>query len=162
MGIMNVHFSSISNEWATPVEVFDKINMVYVGYGPFTLDPCCTPKTAKAKKYFTQADNGLRKDWTGHTVWVNPPYGREIGKWVEKSYQESLKGNKVVMLIPSRTDTRWWHEYCMKAERIVFFKGRIKFVRAGKKKESAPFPSCLVIFSGKSIDRAPIFDTMEA
>jgi len=120
------------------------------------LDPCCTKKTAKCKKYFTKRDNGLRKSWEGHTVFVNPPYGREVPKWVKKSYEESLKDDTtVVMLIPSRTDTRYWHDYCMKADELYFIKGRLKF---GDAKNAAPFPSAVVVFGNKS--RPPAINTM--
>lgn len=145
-------FSSKSAEWETPQHLFDKLNTQY----EFTLDPCCTKKTAKCKKYFTKRDNGLRKSWEGHTVFVNPPYGREVPKWVKKSYEESLKGDTtVVMLIPSRTDTRYWHDYCMKADELYFIKGRLKF---GDAKNAAPFPSAVVVFGNKS--RPPSINTM--
>ena len=85
---------------------------------------------------------GLLEDWVGR-CWMNPPYGRGIGKWVQKAYEESLKGTLVVCLLPSRTDTKWWHDYVMKAKEICFIKGRLKF---GGAKNSAPFPSCVVIF----------------
>jgi phage N-6-adenine-methyltransferase len=156
--VIDVHFSSLSNEWATPQELFNRITEKY---GPFTLDPCCTKETSKCTKFFTIAEDGLKQDWGGRRVFCNPPYGKVIGKWVEKSYQETFKGSIVVMLIPARTDTRWWHKYCMRAERIIFFKGRIKFIQAGKK-APAPFPSCLVIFSNKSVDGGPVFDTMDS
>lgn len=93
-------------------------------------------------KYFTKQENGLIQDWSGHTVFVNPPYGRVIGKWVKKSYEEGHK-TTVVMLIPARTDTKWWHDYVMKAAEIRFVKGRLKF---GGSKNSAPFPSAIVVF----------------
>lgn len=82
----------------------------------------------------------------GHRVFCNPPYGREVGKWVEKGYNESQKPNTiVVMLLPARTDTKWFHDYCVKGG-IEFIKGRLKF---GGSKNSAPFPSMIVIFGDK-------------
>lgn len=170
---MKVHFSSKSNEWATPWDLYIRIER---RYGPFDLDPCCTDMTAKCNRYITQKEDGLKKSWklqfddpehTQTRVFMNPPYGREIGKWVQKAYEESLKGVTVVCLIPSRTDTQWWHKYCMKAVKIDFIKGRIKFEQNGKTGTvSAPFPSCLVVFSstlGKiSIDRMPVMGIMDA
>jgi len=136
-----VGFSSKSADWETPQDFFDKLNKKY----NFTLDPCATAATAKCAKYFTEADDGLSKSWEGHTVFMNPPYGRGIKTWIEKAYRESLKENTtVVCLIPSRTDTKYWHDYCMKAREIHFVKGRLKF---GGSKNAAPFPSAVVVFS---------------
>ena len=136
-------FSSKNSEWETPQDLFDELDREH----NFTLDPCCTEKTAKCKKYYTPKENELMQNWTGERVFVNPPYGREIGKWVEKSYKEAKKGCVVVMLIPARTDTRWFHNwiYPYKAE-IKFLKGRVKFLESGKQKDAAPFPSMIVTF----------------
>jgi phage N-6-adenine-methyltransferase len=134
-----VHFSSKSSEWETPIDLFDRLDRRY----RFNLDPCCTPETAKCKNYYTEQDDGLSQDWTG-SVFMNPPYGREIIKWMEKAYRESLKGCTVVCLVPSRTDTRWWHEYAMKGN-VQFIRGRLKF---GGHKNSAPFPSAIIVFGG--------------
>jgi phage N-6-adenine-methyltransferase len=137
----DVHFSSNSNEWGTPQDFFDGLNAEF----GFTLDPCATKENAKCAKFYTKDDDGLNQDWSGETVFMNPPYGREIGKWVEKAYQESLNGTTVVCLIPSRTDTKYWHDFAMKGE-IRFIKGRLKF---GGLDSPAPFPSAVVIFRGK-------------
>lgn len=141
---MNVHYSSNTNEWATPQPLFNWLNNKY----QFTLDPCCTDKTAKCKKYYTQAQNGLKQDWSKDRVFCNPPYGREIGKWVKKAYEESLKGATVACLIPARTDTQWWNDYCTKADSIIFITGRIKFQNTEGQflTAPAPFPSCVVVF----------------
>ena len=138
---MEVHFSSKTDMWATPQKFFDKYNEKY----RFTLDPCATSDNAKCPIYFTEADDGLKQQWTG-SVWMNPPYGREIIKWMKKAYESSLQGATVVCLVPSRTDTKWWHDYAMKGE-IEFIKGRLKF---GDAKNSAPFPSAVVVFKGKT------------
>ena len=91
-------------------------------------------------------DNGLTQDWRGHTVFVNPPYGRGIKDWIEKAYKESRAPDTiVVMLIPARTDTKYWHEYVMKSNSIYFVKGRLKF---GNGENSAPFPSAVIVFEG--------------
>lgn len=139
---IDVHFSSATNEWATPQEFYNKLD----GYFHFTLDPCCTKETAKCSRYYTIKEDGLKQDWGKEVCFVNPPYGREIGKWVKKSYEASLKGATVVMLIPSRTDTAWWHDYVTKGS-VGFIRGRIKFIQEGREGVCAPFPSCLVLFA---------------
>lgn len=100
-------------------------------------------KNAKCVKFFTQEDDGLSQEWKG-VCWMNPPYGRDIGKWMKKAYESSLEGATVVCLVPSRTDTKWRHDYSMKGE-IEFIKGRLKF---GGGKNSALFPSAVVVFKG--------------
>jgi len=138
---MNVHFSSETNEWSTPQDFFDQLNKEF----KFNLDPTSTKENAKCKKFFTEKDNGLEKSWDGFRVFCNPPYGREIGKWVKKG-SESM-GGVVVMLLPARTDTRYFHEYIYNKAEIRFLKGRLKF---GGSKNSAPFPSMVIIFKKKS------------
>lgn len=135
---MSVHFSSATPEWATPQEFFDKLNEEF----HFTLDPCCTEENRKCAAYFTKEQDGLSKPWRNHRVWMNPPYGRTIGQWMKKAHEESRRGALVVCLVPARTDTAWWHEYAMQGE-IRFIRGRLKF---GGHRNSAPFPSALVIF----------------
>lgn len=132
-------FSSNDMTWETPQNLFDKLNKEF----HFTLDVCALPETAKCENYFTPQIDGLKQEWSG-VCWMNPPYGKEIGIWLEKAYIESLKGVTVVCLIPSRTDTKYWHNYCMKADEIRFIKGRLKF---GNSTNSAPFPSALIIFN---------------
>tara|TARA_B100000989_G_scaffold183957_1_gene138445 strand:- start:7519 stop:7992 length:474 start_codon:yes stop_codon:yes gene_type:complete len=140
-----VMFSSKTGNWATPHDFFLKLDW---RFGPFDLDPCATHSNAKCDKYFTEEDNGLDKDWTGNNVFVNPPYGRGIDKWIKKAYESALEPDtKVVMLIPARTDTKYWHNYVMKASEIYFVKGRLKF---GDSDNSAPFPSAVVVFNGKA------------
>jgi len=134
-------FSSKSDLWATPQEFFDELNAEF----NFTLDPCATPENAKCQKYYTKVEDGLKQDWSGEIVFCNPPYGREIGKWVKKCYEEAQKPDTiVVMLIPARTDTSYFHDYIYKkAKEIRFIRGRLKF---GNSKNSAPFPSMVVVF----------------
>lgn len=134
----SVHFSSQSGEWSTPQAFFDKYNALY----SFTLDPCATPANAKCAKFYTIADDGLSQDWSGHVVWLNPPYGREIGLWMKKAYESAQKGALVVCLVPARTDTNWFHEYAIKGQ-INFVKGRLKFSGHA---HAAPFPSAVVVF----------------
>jgi len=145
-----VVFSSKSAEWETPQDFFDRLDDTW----NFTLDPCCTKVTAKCKTFYTASDDGLSKDWGGHTVFMNPPYGRTIGQWVKKAYEEGKKKNTcVVCLLPARTCTKWFHNYCMKADQLHFVKGRLKFrnrtgsLTSGKSSVfPAPFPSVVVIF----------------
>ena len=140
---LKVHYSSKTNEWATPKNVFDELNDEF----NFVLDPCATKENAKTDNFFTIEDDGLSQEWTD-TTFMNPPYGREIKKWVKKAFEESLKGTVVVCLIPARTDTTYWHEYIFeKACEIRFVKGRIKF---GDRKKGAPFPSAVVIFNERN------------
>ena len=140
-----VMFSSKTGQWATPQEFYDKLDW---RFGPFNLDPCADSDNAKCTKFFTEGDDGLSQNWEGFTSFVNPPYGRGIDKWIKKAYEESRKDNtKVVMLIPARTDTKYWHQYVMKADEIHFVRGRLKF---GDSENSAPFPSAVIVFDGSN------------
>jgi len=125
---MSVHFSSVRLDWNTPKAFYEELDKEF----SFDYDPC--PPNPQI--------DGLSTEW-GQRNFVNPPYGRELPKWIKKGYEEYLKGKLVVFLIPSRTDTRWWHEYIMKAKEIRFIKGRLKF---DDQKNPAPFPSCVVVF----------------
>ena len=139
----SVHYSSKTNEWGTPQDLFDELNKEF----SFTLDPCATRENAKCDKYYTEEDDGLSKSWGGGIVFMNPPYGREIGKWVKKAYEESLKGTVVVCLIPARTDTKYYHNYIFPyAKDIRFIKGRLKFDNGTGVFSPAPFPSAIVVF----------------
>ena len=133
-------FSSASVEWATPWELFRQLD------AEFHFDPCSTHENAKCADHFTKAEDGLLQDWGGKRVFCNPPYGRELPKWIRKAHDEAEKGALVVMLIPARTDTRAFHDYIYHNAEIRFIRGRIKF---GDAKASAPFPSMLVIFRPK-------------
>lgn len=138
-----VHFSSKSNEWSTPQDFFDMLNKEF----KFDLDPAATKENAKCKKFFTEKDNGLLQSWGGYRVFCNPPYGRELRKWVEKAATESKKrGTVVVMLIPARTDTSYFHDFIYGKADIRFIRGRLKF---GGHENSAPFPSMIAIFKNK-------------
>jgi site-specific DNA-methyltransferase (adenine-specific) len=146
-------FSSKTGEWSTPQEFFNKLDW---RFGPFDLDPCACPTNAKCANFFTEAEDGLAKDWEGFTSFINPPYGRGIDKWIQKGYEESRKEEtKVVMLIPARTDTKYWHQYVMHADEVYFVKGRLKF---GDCENSAPFPSAIIVFDGTN--RQQIFGTI--
>jgi site-specific DNA-methyltransferase (adenine-specific) len=134
---MNIHFSSKTNEWATPQDFYDQLNKEF----NFTLDPCADATNYKCPKYYTQSDNGLAQSWDNETVFCNPPYGREIKHWVKKASE--AVGGVVVMLIPARTCTSYFHDYVYNKAEIRFIRGRLKF---GDSKNSAPFPSMVVVF----------------
>jgi site-specific DNA-methyltransferase (adenine-specific) len=128
---MKPHFSSLRLNWQTPKAVYQILNAEF----GFDFDPC--PKNPNT--------DGLSSDW-GKVNFVNPPYGRELPKWIAKGYAEWHNGKTVVFLIPSRTDTRWWHDYCMKANEIRYIRGRLKF---DDQPNPAPFPSAIIIFKGE-------------
>ena len=130
-------FSSTTCEWETPQDVFDKLNAEF----HFTLDPCSTDQNAKCAKYYTKEQDGLAQDWTGENVFCNPPYGREMPKWIKKCSE--IQCGVAVMLIPARTDTAAFHDYIYGKAEIRFIRGRLKF---GGSKNSAPFPSMVVVF----------------
>ena len=130
-------FSSKTDLWATPQTFFDELNSEF----GFDTDVCALASNAKCGRFFTPEVNGLTQEWEG-VCWMNPPYGRGIWMWLKKAYESAQQGATVVCLVPSRTDTRWWHDYCMKGE-VRFIKGRLKF---GGHNNAAPFPSAIVIF----------------
>lgn len=136
----DVMFSSNTDLWSTPQATFNELNAEF----DFELDVCANDSNAKCLSYYTKEEDGLAQEWTGR-CWMNPPYGREIGLWVKKAYESKAT---VVCLLPARTDTRWWHDYCMNGE-VRFIKGRLKF---GNAKNSAPFPSAIVIFKPRSLN----------
>ena len=150
----DVMFSSASNEWETPDTFFQELDQEF----HFTLDPCCQEYSHKCAKFYTPDMDGLSQSWEGERVFCNPPYGREIGLWVRKCYEEAQKPNTtVVMLVPARTDTRWFHEYIYQKNNVEirFVKGRLRFINrqtssynptGDLQTQSAPFPSMVVIF----------------
>lgn len=151
MGTVNIGmFTSTTDEWPTPPELFDALDAEF----RFTLDPCASAGNAKCVRYFTKADDGLAQEWAG-AVYMNPPYGRAIGRWVAKAYEASQRGATVVCLIPARTDTAYWHDYAMRAAEIRFIRGRLHFdnerqqdrkARGESAAHNAPFPSVIVVF----------------
>ena len=132
-------YTSNSEEWGTPQELFNRLNKEF----NFTIDICASKENTKCPKYYTKEEDALKQEWGG-VIWMNPPYGRQIGNWVKKAKEIARQGKAtVVCLLPARTDTAWWHDYAMKADEIRFIKGRLK---CGDGKGSAPFPSAIVIF----------------
>lgn len=135
-----VLFSSEKEDWATPQDFYDKLNDEF----HFTLDPCASVENHKCEKYYTVQQNGLLQSWENEIVFCNPPYCRKTGEWVKKGYEESKNKNTVVvMLLPSRTDVKWFHDFLLPYAEIRFIKGRLKF---GTQKNSAPFPSMIAVF----------------
>lgn len=137
-------FSSTTDLWATPQDFFDKLNEEF----HFDLDPCALAENAKCERFFTPDIDGLKQDWGGCSVFCNPPYGRAIAAWVKKCHDEAQKPDtKVVMLIPARTDTSYFHDYIYHKAELRFIRGRLKF---GNSTQGAPFPSMVVIFNNKA------------
>lgn len=129
--------SSKDMAWPTPRYVFDALDMEF----DFTLDPCCVEATAKCEKFFTPKEDGLKQDWSEDRVFMNPPYGSELGRWMKKAFEESKRGALVVCLVPARVDVEWWHDYAIRGD-IRFLKGRIR----GSNGQSWPFPAAVVVF----------------
>ena len=136
--LTSVHFSSKTDLWPTPQDFFSKLHREFA----FELDVCALPENAKCANFFTPEIDGLAQEWRG-VCWMNPPYGREIGKWVCKAFESARAGATVVCLVPARTDTAWWHDYVTRAAEIRFVRGRLKF---GNAVNSAPFPSAVIVF----------------
>lgn len=131
---------SETDDWWTPQWLFEPLNKEF----HFELDVCASAKNAKCKRYFTRQQDGLKQEWKG-VCWMNPPYGREIADWVRKAYDSAKKGATVVCLVPARTDTAWWWDYCIQGE-VRFLRGRIKFDNDRNIDNSANFPSAVVVF----------------
>ena len=140
-----VHFSSASDEWATPEDLFRELDDIF----HFDLDACASVKNTKCPRFFSKEQDSLQQQWKG-TVWMNPPYGRCISAFMRKALEESKRGVTVVCLVPSRTDTTWWHKYARQGQ-IIFLRGRLRF---GGATASAPFPSAIVIYWGGQLGRA--------
>lgn len=139
-------YSSGTDEWETPQGLFDSLDREF----GFTLDVCATEKNAKCRRYFTKDDDGLIQDWGRETVWCNPPYGRELDRWILRCSAHAIGGGTAVMLIPARTDTQWFHDYVYGKAEIRFLRGRIRF---GGSKWNAPFPSMVAVFRPKKEKR---------
>jgi phage N-6-adenine-methyltransferase len=146
-----VYFRSESDNWSTDPKLFAELDAKF----HFTLDAAASAENAKCPRYFTQQEDGLTQPWTGR-VWCNPPYGRTIGKWIAKAFASTQSGQAelVVLLIPAKPDTSWWHEWCVRGE-IHFLRGRLRF---GGAKSGAPFPSAWVVFrNANSVTKPALF-----
>lgn len=137
--------SSNTDVWATPKDFFRKMDEEF----HFEVDVCATKENAKCSKFYTAEDDGLSKEWKG-VCWMNPPYGRQIGRWIKKAYESAEAGATVVCLVPSRTDTKWFQDYCLKSSDIRFIHGRLHF---NESKDAAPFPSAVVVFSPDTLKK---------
>jgi phage N-6-adenine-methyltransferase len=143
-------FSSTRGDWETPPALFKQLDRLL---GPFTLDAAASSGNSLCKRYIS--DNALAAPWRAKRVWLNPPYGRDVGLWVKKAYEEVWdKGNAtlVACLLPARTDTQWWHDLVLPhASEVHLIKGRVGFLLGGKKQAPAPFPSAVVVFASYPI-----------
>jgi site-specific DNA-methyltransferase (adenine-specific) len=137
-----VHYSSATDNWATPRDLLARLS---AEFGPFDLDVCADVMNAAAERYFTRSDDGLTRAWSAQCCWMNPPYGRGISLWIEKAHASVMTGDcqRVVCLLPARTDTRWWQRFVVGAALVRFLPGRLRF---GAAKTGAPFPSAVVVF----------------
>lgn len=151
----SVHFSSATAEWSTPQDLFDELNDEF----QFNLDPAATVENAKCELFITELEDGLTTDWCGYSphwdlvncrAFLNPPYGRAIGKWMAKAHAECSYGALVVCLVPARTDSKWFHDFAFGHE-VRFLRGRLKF---GGCANSAPFPSAIVVMRPPNERRA--------
>jgi len=141
-------FSSECEDWGTPRPLYDKLSEMF---GPFDMDPCTSKDNPLGTPiFYTKETDGLKQTWGlgdyDHPtkVFMNPPYGRKVGEWIYKAWHASLFGRAIVVcLLPSRTDTQWWHNLVMSADSLYFIKGRLTFEGA---KNTAPFPSVIVVF----------------
>lgn len=145
----SVLLSSKKMDYCTPQDFFDGLDAEFV----FALDTAATDKSAKCNRYFTPETDGLKQPWdvpSGYAVFCNPPYGRQIGEWVKKAYSESIRtGGTIVLLIPARTDTKYFHRYIYDKAEIRFVEGRLRFTdEDGNSYGPAPFPSMVVIYNG--------------
>jgi phage N-6-adenine-methyltransferase len=144
MSSFNNKFDSIKQDWETPDTLFNELNEEF----KFTLDAAASDSNKKVDKFFDKNSNGLKQSWKNETVWLNPPYGEKGSKlvdWIKKSVSEMNNGATTVLLIPARTNTNWFHDYCLKFGEVRFIRGRPKFVNA---KYGLPQPLCFVIFRG--------------
>ena len=147
-------FSSAEDGWTTPLRAFEKLDREF----GFELDAAASDRNALCRDYYTVDDDSLGQDWGDSRVFLNPPYGRTMGKWLKKAHDASRAGATVVCLIPARTDTRWWHDYVMRACEVRLVRGRLKF---GGASSSAPFPSAVVVFRPPAGGHGPVFSAVE-
>ena len=134
--------SSVTDDWATPRSLFHFLDKEF----RFEVDFCASPENTKCDEFIAVESDSLETDWAAwKTVWMNPPYGRTIDRWIHKAYETSTRGSTVVCLLPARTDTSWWHDICMRGE-IRFLRGRLNFNDRRDHTARAPFPSAIVIF----------------
>jgi phage N-6-adenine-methyltransferase len=141
----SIHFRAGPCEWSTPPAFFDRLDARY----HFDLDVCATAANAKCPRFFDRGQDGLKQPWPCRAAWCNPPYGKDVGRWLEKAWGEAQAGRAgvVVCLVFARTDTQWWHTWAPRAE-VEFVRGRLRF---GEARSGAPHPSALLIFRGAPV-----------
>lgn len=144
MSLSPALMSSAKMDWGTPWALFDQYHDRY----QFTIDLAAHERNKKMERFYSEQDDALKQDWSKEVGWLNPPYGRELPKWVKKAYEESQRGALVVMLVPARPDTRWWQDYVQGKAHIKFLAGRVKFEGA---EHGAPFPSAILIYGDRLI-----------
>lgn len=144
---IKIMMSNESDNWGTPKWFVEKLEELLIL--KFNLDPCASSENSKCEKFFTEKEDGLLQDWSGYNVFVNPPYSK-IKEWIKKCVSESEKPNtNVIVLVPARTDTKWFHDFCLNYDNncfLMFVKGRLKFELPSKTKNTAPFPSVVCVF----------------
>ena len=138
----NGRYNGNGRHWATPPEVFDPLHAEF----SFTLDPCAQPHTAKCARFYTEADDGLSRDWGHERVFMNPPYGREVYAWTRKAREAARGGALVVGLLPASTDLRWWHEDVVGHAEVRYIRGRVRFLTGGPYRASGFFASVVVVW----------------
>ena len=145
--------TSNKDDWETPQAFFESLNAKY----HFAIDLAASKDNTKCDRYFSVDDDSLSQDWSvdfGGAMYLNPPYGRHIGDWVKKAYETSLRVNvPIVLLIPARTDTSYWHDYIFGKASIKFIRGRLKFEQNGMAVGPAPFPSAIIVYNGENVDK---------
>lgn len=139
--ISNGLFTSNNQEWETPQKLFEELNKEF----NFTLDACASKSNHKLERYYTEKDSALNHSWKDERVFINPPYNRNK-EFIKKCFDERESARVIVLLIPARTDTKYFHEYIYHHAEIRFIKGRLKYELNGKSLNSSPFPSMLVIW----------------
>ena len=149
-------FSSNDQTWRTPRWLFEELNIEF----NFDLDAAASNQNHLCASYLTEEQDALSLHWPGSVIWCNPPYGKGVGLFVQKAHEEALKGKTICLLIFARTDTRWWHDHCMKAHEIRFIKARLRFSLGGISQANlAPAPSCFVIFRGVPTGNPPVISS---
>jgi site-specific DNA-methyltransferase (adenine-specific) len=146
MALSPALFTSTKNDWETPKDLFERLNSKY----HFAFDLAASSTNHKCDRYFTEHDDALSQDWTAikGPLFLNPPYGRNLRQWVEKACKTASTTNlTIVLLIPARTDTSYWHDFIFGKAKVEFIRGRLKFEVNGIPSNSAPFPSAIVIYN---------------
>ena len=139
----NGRYNGNGRHWETPPEIFDPLEDEF----RFTLDPCATPETAKCKRYYTEASDGLSAPWVNERVFMNPPYGREVYAWTKKAREAAANNYSLVVgLLPASTDLAWWHDDVIGHAEVRYIRGRVRFLTGGPYRASGFFASVICIW----------------